>query len=86
MYYAEKAALARNNISKSWAFVDEIIKRKKIEKAKISRIYDDEGKEITDETKIVNLINQHFSTIGDKMAEKVPVSTTDPLKYVLLGR
>ena len=82
MYYGEKAALARNNISKSWAIIDEITKRKKSERAKISCIYDDDGNEITDGTKIANLINRHFSTIGDKMAEKVPPSFTDPLKYI----
>ena len=82
MYYTEKAAAARNNISKSWAIVNEIMKRKKINKTTIPSIYNNDGKEVTDETEILNLLNNHFSTIGNKMANKVPHSSIDPLTYV----
>ena len=82
MYYAEKAARARNNVSKSWAIVDEITKRKKVRNMKISSIYDEEGREITDESGILNLVNHHFSTIGNNMAKKVPYSNINPISYV----
>ena len=82
MYCTEKDTTARNNISKSWAIVNEIVKRKRSRETKISSIYNDEGKEITGETEILNLINRHFSTIGNKMATKIPYSNIDPLRYV----
>ena len=82
MYYTEKAAAARNNISKSWAIVDEITKRQKRRRSNISCIYDNEGKEVTDENDVLNLINRHFSTIGNKMAMEVPYSSTNPLRYI----
>ena len=82
MYYSEKAAAARNNISKSWAIVDEITKRKKRKRTVISSIYNNDGKEVTDETEILNLLNRHFSTIGNNMAKKVPDSNIDPLRYI----
>ena len=82
MYYTEKATAAQNNISKSWAIVNEIVKRKKSRETKISSIYNDEGKEVTDETEILNLINRHFSTIGTTMASNISHSNIDPLRYV----
>ena len=81
-YYTEKAASARNNISKSWAIVNEITKRKRRQNTKISSIYDNEGREVTNETEILNLLNRHFSTIGNNMAAEVPDTIIDPLSYV----
>ena len=62
-YYTEKAASARNNISKSWAIVNEITKRKRRQNTKISSIYDNEGGKVTNKTEILNLLDHHFSTI-----------------------
>ena len=81
-YYSDKAALAQKNISKSWAIVNEIAKRKKRQHTKISSLYDNNGREVSDETEISNLLNHHFSTIGNNMADKVPETATDPLSYV----
>ena len=74
--------MARKNISKSWAIVNEISKRKKRQNTKISSLFDDSGKEVTDETEISSLLNQHFSTVGNSMASKVPQTAHDPLCYV----
>ena len=49
---------------------------------KISSLYDDEGREITDESEILNLVDHHFSTVGKKMANEVPYSNINPISYV----
>ena len=81
-YYTEKAAAARDNISKSWTIINEITKRKKVAKNTISSIHTKEGKEITNQSEISNLLNLHFSTIGKNMAENCATANIDPLSYI----
>ena len=81
-YYTEKAAAARDNISKSWTIINEITKRKKVAKNTISSIHTKEGKEITNQSEISNLLNLHFSTIGKNMAENCATTNIDPLSYI----
>ena len=38
----------------------------------ISSIYNNDGKEVTDETEMLNLLNRNFSTIDNDMAKNVP--------------
>ena len=81
-YYAEKAAAAKNNVSKTWAIINEVIKRKKRKGSAITRMYDKEGNVVNNQNGIANLLNCHFSTIGEKMAEKIPKEAGDPLRYI----
>ena len=81
-YYAEKAAAAKNNVSKTWAIINEVIKRKKRKGSAITRMYDKEGNVVNNQNGIANLLNCHFSTIGKNMAEKIPKEAGDPLRYI----
>ena len=63
-YYREKAAAAKNNISKTWTIINEITKRKKSKGTKIDCMIDQEGRKVTNRQRICNMLNDHFSTIG----------------------
>ena len=70
LFYAEKAAASKNNISKTWKIISEIIRRKKVRGNTITSLRDKEDNVVNDENKITNLLNHHFSTIGKSMAEQ----------------
>ena len=82
IYFKEKAIEARNNISKSWGIVNQITKRNKVKSTVIPRIFNDDGIEVTNETEVLNLLNRHFSTIGNSMATKLSNTRTNPLDYI----
>ena len=82
LYYAEKAAASRNNISKTWLIINEITKRKKCAGTSISSMYDNDGNKLTSQTEISNLLNWHFSTIGKRMAKQLTQRGGDPLSYI----
>ena len=85
-YDADKAAASKNNVSKTWAIINEIIKRKKRKGCTISRIQDKDGNVITSQQGITNVINGHFSSIGRNMAEQLPENSEDPLNYIQTRR
>ena len=82
IYFKEKAIEARNNISKSWGIVNQITKRKKVKSTVIPGLFNDDGIEVTNKTEVLNLLNCHFSTIGNSMANKLTNARTNPLDYI----
>ena len=82
LYYAEKCAASKTNISKTWKIINEIIKRKKSRVNTITNLKDTEGNVVNDENKITDLLNYHFSTIGKSMAKKCVNQSEDPLGYI----
>ena len=81
-FYAEKAAASKNNISKTWKIINDIIRRKKGRGNTIKSLKDEKGNIITDEHDITNLLNYHFSSIGKSMADKFSDDSGDPLGYI----
>ena len=73
-----------NNKSKIWRMVNEISNRKRSSKNSVTTIVDKEGRQLTDPLHIANCLNEHFSSMGEKMAEKFSMSENSkgPLDYV----
>ena len=45
-------------------------------------MHDEDGNAVYSQKGIANLLNCHFSTIGEKMAKKIPESGGNPLSYI----
>ena len=66
-FYVKKAAAARNDVSKTWSLISQMITHKKKKRGKFNL-----------KTGIANLLNCHFSSIADK----IPKNVGDPLSYM----
>ena len=81
-YDRQKIAEYGADKSKTWRYINEIMKRKRKSKTSIKMVKDKNGDEVTDRDEICNCMNEHFSTIGKNMAEACPVCGKDPLDYL----
>ena len=59
------------------------MKRKKKSRTVIKSLRDKNGVKISEPNEIVNCLNEHFSTVGKTMAEKLEnqENSKDPLEY-----
>jgi len=84
-YYADLAVQYGNDKSKIWRLVKEITKKKRNTNNSIKSINDKNGLKLQHPKLIANSLNEHFSTIGEKMAstlEKGSNPQKDPLDYI----
>ena len=84
LYDRERIAKYGNDKSKTWQHINEIMKRKKKSRTVIKSIRDKNGIKITEPKKIADCLNEHFSTVGKTMAEKLidQEGLKDPLDYI----
>ncbi len=83
-YYQEYFTHNITNMKKAWEGINEILyRRRKISKT-ISSLKDpnNNGKVINEASQIPHIINQHFATVGSKLASKLPSSHHHYLDYV----
>ena len=70
----------------SWQLINEISKRKRNTNSHVPKsIKNDEGEKIQDPTNIAQALNQHFGTVGQKMANNFDIKgldIKDPLDYI----
>ena len=80
-HYQELLENEKHNLRKMWELFGAVINENKIKrKTKINKlIY--KNKEITGDQEIANAINDHFSTIGEKLAANFP-NNNDYTKYL----
>ena len=83
-YYAELAIQYGNDKSKIWRLVKEITNKKKSTNNTIKVIVDKAGRKLRDPKLIANSLNEHFSSVGEKMASEFVnnADSKDPLDYV----
>ena len=83
-YYSALAVDYGNDKSKIWRLVKEITKRKKITNNSIKTVIDKDGNKLHDSKLIANSLNEHFSTIGEKMASEFAndINSKNPLDYI----
>ena len=80
-HYQELLENEKHNLRKMWDLFGAIINENKIKrKTKINKLIH-KNKEITGDQEIANAINDHFSTIGEKLAANFP-NNNDYTKYL----
>ena len=71
-YYQNELNKHKNNLSKQWKLINEIISHKKYQRQIINVISDINNKKSTDTQAISNLLNNYFTNIRPSMDAKIP--------------
>ena len=70
-YYRDKSELYGRDISKIWQLVNEVTNYKIKNKTTIQSMVDKDGKKLSDPIAIANCLNNHFSSVGNIMAQEL---------------
>ena len=86
LYYKKLSTLYGQDKSKTWKLINEVTKRKRNSKSlSITSLVDRNGVRIEDSSKVANYLNDHFSSVGSRMADNIEcqnITTKDPLDYI----
>ena len=67
--------MLKDNVSKQWRIINEIICHNQLQNNCISIITDEQNCKITDKTKIADLLNNYFANVGLSLDAKFPAAT-----------
>ena len=81
-YDRQKFAEFGHDKSKTWRYVNEIMKRKKKKTTSIKSIRNKKGECIRKTKMIANCLNNHFSSIGKDMSAVHVSNSRNPLDYI----
>ena len=82
-YDAEIIEKYEQDKRKVWQQINKMTNRKAHKKTRVDYLVNSGGTEIHDQKEIANHLNDHFNTIGSKMARKFEnMSCNDPIKYI----
>ena len=79
-YYDEKFESYKNDLRKSWNLIKEVINKKRVQGTFNTFIINDEV--TCDKQTIVEAFNKFYSSIGPKLASKIPGSDISPTSYI----
>lgn len=71
-YYKEKINQSTNNPKLLWKTLNEIVNYKSVKSHNSINVKNNLGKIETDKSKISNIFNQYFSTVGINLRQKIP--------------
>ena len=75
IYYQKELQSHKDNVSKQWKIINEIICRTQLQNNCISMITDEQNCKITDKTKIFDLLNDYSANVGPSLNAKIPAAT-----------
>ena len=82
LYYENKFDEHKNNIKKTWQLLREITKKCK-DKSSVIEELNINGETVTKPDIIADSFNEFFSTVGDKIAEKLEPTNKQPEDYLI---
>ena len=80
-YYVKKFNDCNSNIKKNWKIINSFFSNIK-RKANNTELLDEAGNSINNPIDVANKFCDFFSTVADKLDEKIPPTDTDPLYYM----
>ena len=75
-YYAHMIQLNKNDLSKQWRLINQILEKNNKHKASITKLIYEKNESLTSNVEICNNLNSYFINIGQKMAFKIPETET----------
>ena len=74
-------------MKKTWQGIKELLHRRK-QNSKVSALKDfnNRNKIVEEGSRIPDIINEHFATVGNKLANKLPIPQNHHLDYVDKGK
>ena len=83
LYDAELIEKYEDDKRRVWQQINKMTNRKSRKKISVDLLIDSKGNELRDKKEIANNLNDHFNTIGSKMASKFENSARkDPLRHI----
>jgi len=81
MYYKRQFNLNSQNLKVTWKLIGTLFNRNKKSQTEISKlIY--QNKCYIDKKDIAQRLNEHFTNVGERLAEKLPITNIDPSSYI----
>ena len=80
-YYADALEANKHDIRKTWQIMKSAM-NKQYDKTGISKIINYENNTLTDQEQIANAFCTYFSNVGQAYANKIPITTITPDKYL----
>ena len=83
IYYQDSFERHKTNMKKRWEGINDVLYRRKKTKI-ITAIKDlNKGNEIVKESpQVANILNDHFSSMGNRLAKTIPTPQQNYLNYV----
>ena len=69
-FYAHMIQLNKNDLSKQWQLINQILERNNKHKASLAKLINEKNESLTRNVEICNNLNSYFINIGPKMASK----------------
>ena len=80
-YFITNIEAARKDPRKTWRLVNDLNSRKESDVTNVKKVNLD-GNEITNAAEISDAFNSYFTSIGEKLANKIPRSNVNPVSYI----
>ena len=80
-FFSRKFAENKNRSSDVWKSIRSLVNIKP-KKASSIKLMDGDGSVVSDHTKIANIFNDHFSTLGSKVQQRIPPQDGDYKSYL----
>ncbi|CAB4033111.1 Hypothetical predicted protein [Paramuricea clavata] len=80
-YFITNIEAARKDPRKTWRLVNDLNCRKVSDVTSVKKVNLD-GNEITNAAEISDAFNSYFTSIGEKLANKIPSSNVNPVSYI----
>ncbi|CAB4025166.1 Hypothetical predicted protein [Paramuricea clavata] len=80
-YFITNIEAARKDPRKTWRLVNDLNSRKVSDVTSVKKVNLD-GNEITNAAEISDAFNSYFTSIGEKLANKIPSSNVNPVSYI----
>ena len=77
IYYKNKITISNSNPKKLWKTINNIIKINKRSNAEEVILTDNEGNQIKNKTKICNIFNKYFTSIGITLSNDIPLVSSE---------
>ena len=71
-YYAKMIQSNKNDLSKQWKLINQILERNNKPKATVTKLINEKNESLINNVKICNELNSYFTEIGPRMASKIP--------------
>ena len=85
-YYSNLVTEAEGNQSKTWKAINDIMGRGKTAAVLPDQLEGDQGRIITESQNIANMMNEFFSNVGPKLANKIPAVDKEPVTMIRRNR
>ena len=80
-YFRSNLDSVKNDPKKTWKLINQLTSRSDNKCSNVNQV-EVNGVEISDTCEIAEAFNTHFTEFSDNLANKIPITDTDPISYI----